>query len=144
MLYFGIDNLTYTIEFNSSCWHPIKTEKDRETQFILGCSFGWFKRKIISLSTRPSETQINVMDLFMRTRYNEIRSEHYMGSLQTEKRYGINIIFDRDFKLCWIDVRNSDFGNKAIGFSTYYNYPSTKWGCILENHSKDILLQPLN
>lgn len=144
MLYLGINNLTYTIEFNSSCWHPIVAEKDRETQFILGCSFGLFKRKMISLSTRPSETQINVMDLFMRMRYNEARSEYYIGSLQTEKRYGINMKFNRDFKSCCIDARDSDFGNKVIGFSSYYNYPSAKWGFILESHNKEILLQPLN
>lgn len=130
MLHFGLNQLSYSIRFDNSCYYPFSfSEERRNTKHLCGASFGYnFKSDSISIARRPSESQLEKIDLFAHIYNGGKFNEDYVGSIDTNKFYLILMKFEDDNNNYRIKIYDERTGEKKYHHMSYFRYPLFKWG----------------
>lgn len=144
MIHLGIEKLEYKVRFDPSCYYPFTfSEERRNTKILFGTCFGlWWWTHSISIARRPSENQIDKMDLFSHTYWSGFKEEEYTGSIDIEKNYTLKLIFQKHNNVYRIQAFSEKESKPVINSCTHYKYPLIPFGySIHRTYGDKILLE---
>lgn len=144
MIAFGIEKLTYEVKFDKSYYYPFSfSDERRKTKVLFGACFGLLVcNDSIRVTCRPSETQLDKVDLFRYVYSDGFEEKKYIGSIDTERTYVIKLIFEHYNKVYRIQVFSQDSIEPVINICRTYKYPILPLGyTIKKEHGNQILLE---
>lgn len=139
MLHLGTHKVEHNVRFNKSAYYPVTFNEDRKhTQILFGASFGlWWKHDSVSVAQRPSDRNIDKIDLFGYTYERGHFVEDYAGSVDIEKDYNIILQFHTWSKTYKIKVYEMNELKPCLDFYAHYKYPWLRAGYTLKNKAGD-------